>query len=305
MKAVNMNMMNNMTDNIDFSNIFLLSDMDGTLINSHSEISDVNRSVLKEFTQLGGTFAVATGRTLNSCQSYINTLPINAPSIFYNGTILENVHNSSVIKTLSLNGASIYDFLQQCLDKCPGICIQMHTKDTFFTITDPKWDDPVLECEKPQFFRATLDEVKKLDLTILKVQFYTEDKRKISWLHNFAKSMEMDRVAKYFTSWSCYFELIPKNASKGIMLEQLRRMPAYKDKIFIAVGDFDNDIEMLLYADWGIAAQNATSNLKRAADIVSVSCDDHLIAHVISKIIPHLGNLDDMDKLMVDSLLIA
>ena len=38
------------------------------------------------------------------------------------------------------------------------------------------------------------------------------------------------------------------------MLENLRQMSMYKDKIFIAVGDFDNDIEMLLFADYGIAA---------------------------------------------------
>ena len=300
MKAVN-----NINTGLDFSNVFLLSDMDGTLINSHSEISDVNKAVISEFTEMGGTFAVATGRTLNSCRSYVKQLPINAPSIFYNGTILENVHSSTVMKTLSLNGGSIYEFLQLCLEKCPELCIQLHTKDTFYVITDKKWDDPVLEREKPQYFRASLDEVKQLNLPWLKVQFYTEDKNKISWLHNFAHAMEMEKFAKYFTSWSCYFELIPKNASKGIMLEQLRRMPLYQDKIFIAVGDFDNDIEMLLSADWGIAAQNATKNVKRAADIVSVSCDDHLLAHVITKIIPHPNNLDKMDKIIVDSLLIA
>ena len=56
--------------------------------------------------------------------------------------------------------------------------------------------------------------------------------------------MEIDKIAKYFTSWSSDFEIIPQNASKGIMLNELRKMPQYQGKIFIAVGDFDNDIEM-------------------------------------------------------------
>ncbi len=288
-----------MKNNIsDFSNIFLLSDMDGTLINSHSQISAINKYALNEFTKAGGTFAVATGRTLHSCENFIRELPINAPSIFYNGTILENVHNNTVMKTLSLNTASLYYFLEQCLLYHPDMCIQLHTKDTFYTITDKQFDDPVIEREKPSFHRTTLQKLRQMNFSILKVQFYTEDADKIAWLHSFAKAMNMDSIAKYFTSWSCYFEIIPKNASKGIMLEQLRQMPMYKDKIFIAAGDFDNDIEMLLSADYGIAAQNATNNLKNVADMISVSCDDHLLAYIITKVIPNLNDLlSDMHRL--------
>ena len=65
-------------------------------------------------------------------------------------------------------------------------------------------------------------------------------------LYNFAKSMEINKIAQYFTSWANYFEKFPKCASKGIMLENLRQMSMYKDKIFIAVGDFDNDINASL-----------------------------------------------------------
>lgn len=277
-----------------FKHIFLLSDMDGTLLNSKSQVSAINKYALDAFTKAGGTFAVATGRTLNSCRNYLDSLPINAPSIFYNGTILENVHNHTVLKKLCLNDTTIedndkiYTFLEQCMLYCPELCIELHTKDTFYIITDKKYDDPIIRREKPICFRVKLTDLKEADLPILKVQFYTKDTKKISWLHNFAKSMEMEKIAKYFISWSYYFELIPKNASKGIMLEQLRQMPIYKDKIFIAVGDYDNDIEMLLRADCAIAAKNATDNVKRVADIVGVSCDEHLLANIISTVIPNL-----------------
>lgn len=278
----------------DFSNVFLISDMDGTLINSKSQISTINKYALNEFTKAGGIFAVATGRTLHSCKQYIPELPINAPSIFYNGTILQDTNNNVVLKTLSLQTKILFNFLKQCLIHCPNTCIELHTKDTFYIITKEEFDDPVIKRENLSYIRSNLDDL--YDLDILKVQFYTTNTHTISWLHNFAKSMEMDKIAKYFTSWSSYFELIPKNASKGIMLDNLRKMPMYKDKIFIAVGDFDNDIEMLLFADYGIAAQNATQNLKQVADIIGVSCDEHLLFHVINKIIPNL------DKLMITTL---
>ena len=67
---------------------------------SKSQISTINKYALNEFTKAGGTFAVATGRTLHSCKQYIPELPINAPSIFYNGTILQDTNNNVVLKTL-------------------------------------------------------------------------------------------------------------------------------------------------------------------------------------------------------------
>ena len=273
----------------DYSNIFLLSDMDGTLINSSSQISAVNKYALKQFTAGGGTFAVATGRTIRSCQDFLGELPINAPSIFYNGTILQNVHNNVALKSLSLQNSQLIAFLAQCQIYCPQICIELHTKDIFYIVTDKAYDDPVIKKENLPYIRTNLGDLK--DIPILKVQFYTEKPELISWLHNFAQAMEIDKIAKYFTSWSSYFEIIPKNASKGIMLNELRNMPLYRSKIFIAVGDFDNDIEMLRCADVGIAAQNATQNLKQVADIIGVSCDDHLLSHVIAKIIPNLTEI--------------
>ena len=137
----------------DFSNVFLISDMDGTLINSKSQISTINKYALNEFTKAGGTFAVATGRTLHSCKQYIPELPINAPSIFYNGTILQDTNNNVVLKTLSLQTKILFNFLKQCLIHCPNTCIELHTKDTFYIITKEEFDDPVIKRENLSYIR--------------------------------------------------------------------------------------------------------------------------------------------------------
>ena len=49
----------------------------------------------------------------------------------------------------------------------------------------------------------------------------------------------------------------------------------------IALGDYNNDIEMLKAAGVGIAVENATDAAKAAADIVTVSNDEHAVARVI------------------------
>ena len=55
---------------------------------------------------------------------------------------------------------------------------------------------------------------------------------------------------------------------------------------FVAVGDFDNDIEMLIEADLGAAPANAEDSVKRAADLVlKNSCDTGAVAELVDYII--------------------
>ena len=52
----------------------------------------------------------------------------------------------------------------------------------------------------------------------------------------------------------------------------------------IAVGDYDNDIGMLRTAGLGVAVANATEAVKAAADMITVSNEQHAIAAVIDHI---------------------
>ena len=46
-----------------YSGYFLITDLDGTLLNTNKEISPTNQKALAEFTAQGGRFSVATGRS--------------------------------------------------------------------------------------------------------------------------------------------------------------------------------------------------------------------------------------------------
>ncbi|MDO5125775.1 MAG: HAD hydrolase family protein, partial [Ruminococcus sp.] len=82
-----------------------------------------------------------------------------------------------------------------------------------------------------------------------------------------------------------YFEMLPLNISKGTALQKMRESCGFDDYTFVAVGDYNNDIEMIKYADVGICPSNATDDVKNTADIVlDISCEDDVIAHVIDYI---------------------
>ena len=49
----------------------------------------------------------------------------------------------------------------------------------------------------------------------------------------------------------------------------------------VAVGDYENDIEMITAAGIGAAVDNADDNVKEAADIVLPRCEENAIMHLI------------------------
>lgn len=53
-----------------FDGYTLVSDMDGTLINSNKEISKENLDAIKYFVNNGGKFTVATGRMVASVECF-------------------------------------------------------------------------------------------------------------------------------------------------------------------------------------------------------------------------------------------
>ena len=75
----------------------------------------------------------------------------------------------------------------------------------------------------------------------------------------------------------------PKNAGKGNAVAKLAWLLGGREKIHtvIAVGDYENDISMIKYADIGYATANAAENVKAAADRVTVSNRDGAIAAII------------------------
>ena len=62
---------------------------------------------------------------------------------------------------------------------------------------------------------------------------------------------------------------------------QLAEIYGIDPKRTVAVGDYDNDVSMLLAAGVGIAVENASEAAKRAADMITVSNDESAIARII------------------------
>ncbi len=264
-----------------YENILLLSDMDGTLLNSQSKISQDNKEAITYFIEHGGQFGIATGRSPLNFVRYLDDIKINAPCILYNGGALYNYQTKEILEQQTLPTADLIDLIKYTLSELPQIMIQIYCPEMCYIISPENLaDSKTVELHRPCQFvpLETIQEKPWIKILFSAQQAELKKLEKCIFDYNV-----QNKVNALFTS-EIYLELMPLGASKGSMLEPLRREVGEGYKIF-AVGDYTNDLEMVKAADIGIAVGNATRELKEAADYVCVNCDRNAIWDVIFGVI--------------------
>ena len=69
-----------------FSDVLLTVDYDRTMTDPDSKVPQRNFEAIQYFMENGGAFTLNTGRSTTTAKKLLNTLPVNAPMILYNGS---------------------------------------------------------------------------------------------------------------------------------------------------------------------------------------------------------------------------
>ena len=78
-----------------------------------------------------------------------------------------------------------------------------------------------------------------------------------------------------------YYELLPKNASKGEGLMHLADLMNVDRSNTIGIGDNENDLALVKMANVGVAVSNAVDEVKEVADFITVDNNSSAVAAVI------------------------
>ena len=270
-----------------YESYMIISDLDGTIIPHGGCVSEANKRAIESFLAGGGHFGIATGRTPEAAAGYLDGVSITAPSIFFNGSMLYDWQAGKVFVTKPLTQAGAPDlwprFAALCLERFPKACIEVYTQEDCHIISNARYDDPRLPHEHYRYCHSDLADL--------------ADVRKTPWLKFFvcadtADIRELEREAEVFGTAACshhfyseanYHEFVAKGVSKGSMLAEIRKMPAFSQTKIIALGDYLNDRELLEAADIGIASGNAHDELKALADFTGCRAADDLIVWLLER----------------------
>lgn len=263
-----------------FENIIIASDLDGTFLSKKCTEVERNIEKIKYFTDNGGMFTFATGRIASHVE---NVLPnakdyVNAPIVACNGMQLYDLQKRETVRKTLVDPELNFNTITYLFDKYP---------DTFYRtifeggIAHFQTDHYYANIEKNQinYVYATPKEQKKLGIYKLTLRDKPEILDEIKEVIE-AKFGEYYSICK---SWSDLLEIVPKGYSKAVMLKELQAelSAGGKMKTLYAVGDHENDLEMLKMADVAVCPANAIDSLKAICDHCFCDNDSGVIADLI------------------------
>ncbi|NOW05033.1 Cof-type HAD-IIB family hydrolase [Clostridium beijerinckii] len=270
---------------MDLSNVLFVSDMDETLFNSNKVITEKNIKAIRSLQNHGGTFTVATGRSVTGFLPYKDTIKPDIPVILYNGAVIYDDKNDEIIWSTIL-GEEVRENVKNILKVFPSIGIQVMSADGVFSYNSTPEFLKFMERERLPFIKV--DSIDELPDGWIKVEMTRDLVNKEAFNTYIEVNTIMNHKFIYTGDNSC--EIVRENVSKGDALKRLIDYLKFQDKRVYCIGDHNNDIEMTSYANIGFAVSNSLDKVKAVANVVVSSCNDNPISEAIHYIIKENKN---------------
>jgi len=257
-------------------------DVDGTLLNSHHELTPAVAQAIREAQALGIHIVLATGKQYSAIMPLIEQLELTAPQITSHGALV-----TDPVQNVMLH--------QQCIPLEPGrkaialgaeLGVTMviaghgktfaaaHNADIDYMLT---YGDPV-----PQIL-SDLTLALEPAPTHLMALAYKRDALYAEAYQRF--KTELDGQLSVSLSSPYYVEFLHPQASKGLALAAVCGQLDIDREYVLAVGDSFNDLSMFEFAGMAVAMDNAHSDVKKHANIVAPSNNDDGVAHMLRQFV--------------------
>ena len=260
----------------------LVMDIDGTFLRKDFTYSDEFVKMLERIKNIGIKPVIATGRMYKGAVPLAEELNLNTPIICYQGSVVRNYkENDEFIYRRQMTKEQAKKVIAYLRSK--DVHINTYINDSLYVEQD---DEHVKEYVFNRFINYNLvPSLDDLDLGNLdKILFIEHDQEKINSMVEELREMFKGELF-IIKSMAHYCEITHIDATKGKAILALCEHWGIDIRDVMAVGDQDNDIEMIKTAGIGVAMGNATQGLKDVADFITKTVDDDGIVYVVEKFV--------------------
>jgi len=254
------------------SDLIIMSDVDGTLLNHDDNIPQRNLAALRRFMAGGGRFGIATGRSLQYTRKIAEHLSVNFPCIVFNGGMIYDFQNGEVL-TQTVLPAPAKSYIQEIMARFPRVGVMVVNREHYYDITAGQKHELLTTAEVLASDLASITGPWYKIILVLD-QISSED------LMDFVENRQYKGVRFVYTS-PTMFEMIPETSSKGAALKKLMEQKGFGADQLAAIGDYYNDVEMLKLAELGVAVAEAPDDIKYVADLVVGPCMSGAVADLV------------------------
>ncbi len=237
-------------------------DLDGTLLQQDFSLPPAHIHTVNKLRQRGYRITLATGRSKDSAQPYMDLLAITEPMVFSNGSVLYDPikDHRKVLTGIPLLWAKRVI----ALEKEHPLSLKAHLADgSILKSKDLPWPD-----EGVHFVvgTITLNLLESLTLDPIKIVLFGSDQEIQDFQAALAPLLtEPDCPIRMFRTHHHYVEITNSHVSKGSALNKLLPQMGLKKEEVVCVGDQENDYEMLRDFGLGIRVGDGCERLKEVA----------------------------------------
>ena len=261
-----------------------VTDLDGTLLNRGSRISDFSRKTINGLVEKGLLFTYATARSLASASVVAEGLSTEIPIIAYNGAFIVEPSNGKIFLsnfiTEEQKGFLKDVFRENHVSPLVYAYVDGVEKVTWRTALENDGIQRYLSLRKGDKRFNPLAEEEADKLYVGDSFYYTciGDKEELQPVYEALKDSEDFNVLfhqeLYRPEYWC--EILPKKATKANAIAELKKL--WGCERVVSFGDAVNDIPMFEISDECYAVENAVEELKKLATGVIGSNEDDGVA---------------------------
>lgn len=248
-------------------------DLDDTLLRADLSISFRNKEVLSRVLSRGILVTLATGRMYPSALPYARELGISLPIITYNGAMIRSLSEGKVLFHRPIDPVVAREVL--LFFREAGCYIQAYVNDELLV---EKKDEKALEYARlsgvhPRVLGEALYELSDPPTKLLAI---TGEEEADALVKEVRRRFEGRLWA--VQSKRNFVDMAPPSVNKGRAVAFLAERLNIPMGEVLAIGDSDNDAEMIAQAGMGIAMGNASSRAKAAAKAIAPSNEEDGVA---------------------------
>lgn len=256
----------------------VVTDMDGTLLNSEGKVSTTFLTLFEELKSLNLTFVAASGRQYHSIIDKLHMIKDDIVIIAENGGITKQRD-----VTLQYNYfpkeevRNLIPLLRNIKDIYPVICGEnkayIETKDERFVnllgeyYSSFELVEDLLEVDNDNFFKIAV------------YHFESSEKNIYPHLKHLNGNIQVKVSGRHWV------DLSHINTHKGHALKSLQQQLNVSEEETMVFGDYNNDLEMLGIAYYSFAMENAHPNVKEIARFGTKSNDEEGVETILQQLI--------------------
>lgn len=252
----------------------LATDLDGTLLTEHREVSPRARAALAEFRQRGGLVVLSTARPPRATLDLYNELGLSGPMVTYNGALIYDPVRQMPLVHHPLERAVALGALAEIRAIDPGIVVGAELADEWHIdrissrlrerIAAGRIREWPIEGPVEEAVGTTTRGISKLYFEVPPaVRGAIEGRFAAAGLALTVTSSGSEGGGLSFV------EVLAPGVSKGAALRALCATLGVPREATVALGDEENDLSALAAAGLGIAMGNAPERVKAAAGAVT------------------------------------